>query len=354
MTAATSSDHGAEATVIAHSESSIDGSEVATVQLRHHRFILAEVNTPGHAKSSASSRAVPTAKQLKALLADIAYPVEFGTMRPGMQAGPPLTGEKAIAAHQVWTRGALRAIETTLELVAGPELVHDVIRAYEERSLVGMWSFHEPTASRRAVEAVIEEVLDKVERYPSVALNVHKQIANRPLETYMWHLSVHTAHLNGHGSSWENLFRQRCTPTDGSPALAQPEFYVAADLIQAALEQSTPRLLDATEAHTPYLQGVDLSEFSPNLLAAISTARCARTSYQSQAGVRDPLDDLRMFTDLRRAHPPHWAPFEHVTRPSVDSAGRIPGWRPLRHDDGWLLEVESATKTRRALEGATS
>lgn len=345
----TFSDCGAEATVIAHSMSPIDGSAVATVQVRHHRFILAETNTHGHAKSSASSRAIPTAKQLNALLDDIAYPVEFGTLRPGMQAGPPLTGAKDAAAREAWTRGALRAIETTLELVASRDIVDEVVRRHEERSIVGLWSFYNPSMSQSVVRQVIAEVLSLAEQNAgAAALSVHKQVANRPLEPYMWHEAVHTAHVKGPGSSWENLFRQRCRPTDGSPALAQPEFYVAADLIAEAIEASTPRLLGHSDAHTPYLQGVDSVEFSTDELAAISTARCARTSYMNQAGVRDPLDDLRMFGNLRGATPPHWAPFEHVTRPNIDPAGRIPGWRPLRHDVCWLVDTEAAAAARLA------
>jgi hypothetical protein len=45
----------------------------------------------------------------------------------------------------------------------------------------------------------------------------------------------------------------------------------------------------------------------------ISCARCARISYLTHDGRRDPLEDLRLYGDLLQ--PGHMSPFEHAARP---------------------------------------
>lgn len=334
------------ATVIADSVS-VDGSRVVTVEVRHHRFALAEFNTHSHAKNSASTRAIPSAKIIAGLIADCAYPVEFGVNQPGMQAGPPLTGRRQTEAMTVWCRGALNAIQTTLELMTSPSIVADELSCFAALSLaqiggVSLWdhdlilsdgqAFERILSCRPDVQRFVESVLTAAaDADPDTILNVHKQIAGRPLEPYSWHVSVHTAHLHGVGSSWENLFAQRCTPASGK-RLAQPEFADAADAARTAIEASTPVLLAPGEWHMPYLRPDDRSTLDVDQLLAVSVGRVARTSYVTQNGLRDVVEDLLLFLRLALARPPHWSPFEHVATPAPSGGtGRIPQWTTLRH-----------------------
>src|ERR1700722_14687036 len=78
---------GPTAHVVADSISE-DGIRLTTMEVRLHRFVLAELNTHRvFSRNSASSRALPVAKQIQAVREDPAVPVEFGAKRAGMQSG---------------------------------------------------------------------------------------------------------------------------------------------------------------------------------------------------------------------------------------------------------------------------
>lgn len=150
-------------------------------------------------------------------------------------------------------------------------------------------------------------------------LGVHKSIVNRLIEPYMYHRVILSS------TEWENFFRQRCSP------LAQPEIEAAANCIRAVYEDSTPVELGMGEWHTPYI--LDDEKFDIEDRKKISAARCARVSYLTHDGVRDPSKDLELFERLTTAEPPHASPLEHVATPSmVRAPGNFDGWRQLRHD----------------------
>lgn len=68
------------------------------------RIILAEVNT--HmiaAKNAASSRAIPTLKQLKNILKDPFIPISIGQYQSGMQAGTEISGPRRWLNEQLWS-----------------------------------------------------------------------------------------------------------------------------------------------------------------------------------------------------------------------------------------------------------
>lgn len=179
------------------------------------------------------------------------------------------------------------------------------------------------------------------------AQGLHKSVTNRLLEPYMWHTVVVTS------TAWDNFFAQR------SNALAQPEIRVVSELMEQAYGASAPRELGAGDWHLPYVQADESGDWAE--LAKVSAARCARTSYLTQAGVRDRSKDLELFTRLVTARPAHWSPLEHVATPwpenrasgelaftDIDGkpqsthldhlprVGNLLGWRSLR------TEVEAA------------
>lgn len=271
-----------QATVVA--DSVVPGwTRLTTVEVRIHRFVLAELNTHRmFSRNSASSRAIPIQKQIDRILGDCAFPVEFGSNQPGMQAGPPLTGRKLKRAKKQWAK-----------------------------------------ASRDAVRRV-----KKLQK-----LGVHKQVANRILEPFMWHTVIITA------TDWQNFFDQRCHPD------AQPEIRVAAEAIRAAMEASTPRALGPDDYHLPYIQD-DEHDLPLWKRIKISVARCARVSYLTHGGVRDIEKDFELFAKLATANPPHWSPMEHVARPGGygDSIGNFKGWIQVRHDLDQLAYLEGTNQ----------
>src|SRR4051812_50181214 len=82
---------GFDAKVLADSVSPAE-HRLTTLEATFPRFVLAEFNTHRvFSRNSASSRAIPVAKQLRRVLDDPYVPIEFGSNKPGMQAGPGLT-----------------------------------------------------------------------------------------------------------------------------------------------------------------------------------------------------------------------------------------------------------------------
>lgn len=252
-------------------DSTWEGDRVTTLEVVMHRFVLAEFNTHRvFSRNSASSRAIPVAKQLNRLIAHPAIPLTFPAEQKGMQGGEPLGEQEQMQAIDVW-HGA-----------------RDAAMAYA----------HQLTE-----------------------LGVHKSVTNRLLEPFMWHTVVVTS------VEWENFFHQRCSP------LAQPEIRVAAEAMRDALAGSTPDQLEEGWFHLPYLDGETIAEVtsmeadSTDVLCSVSAARCARVSYLTQDGRRDYNEDLVLYKRLVSADPGHWSPLEHVCRPptAAEQGSILPG-----------------------------
>ena len=77
-----------------------DGIRLTTMEVKMHRFILAEMNTHRiFSRNSASSRAIPVKKMLERVKTDPAMPVFWGKNQSGMGASEelsPLEKEEAI------------------------------------------------------------------------------------------------------------------------------------------------------------------------------------------------------------------------------------------------------------------
>ena len=319
------------AKVIAHSVSP-EGVEIVTWEKRHHRWVLAEENTHATpAKNSASSRARPIAKVIDDVRANPATPVVWASEQRGMSGGEPVSDENAAVARRIW----------------------DLHR--EETLRVGF------------------ELRD---------LGVHKSITNRLIEPHMMHTSVWTA------TAIENYFAQRCHPD------AQPEIRLVAERMRDALAASTPVEVGFGEWHLPYVNDEDREQVAKafakkvasdpisvaahdlgvqTVLARISAARVARTSYLTQDGKRDLTLDLglygRLAADrLAAAEPPHWSPLEQVAIPCpanrqianltcpgpdgtvldypvshLPKVGKFLGWLSMRH----IVEAEHKMATFR-------
>ncbi len=266
-----------------------DGHRLTTIEVTCHRIVLAELNTHRvFSRNSASSRAIPVAKQIARVTADPAWPVYWGANEKGMQANEELPEADIASARHIW----LKARDACL--VAAEDLR---------------------------------------------ALGLHKQLANRLLEPWMWVTDIVSS------TEWANFWKQRCTKF--SP-LAQPEMRAAADAMYDVYEASAPQFKGWGDWHLPYTTKDDcvwaVGESMPaklrgdEALKRISVARCARVSYLTHDGLRDPNEDLAMYDRLVSASPMHASPLEHVARPIRRSncehwehQGNFWGWTQLRH-----------------------
>jgi thymidylate synthase ThyX len=280
------------------------GHRLTTLEATFPRFVLAEFNTHRvFSRNSASSRAIPIAKQLRRLLEDPYVPIEFGSNQPGMQAGPALTGEKRAGAEREWLRARDDAVRRVLGLVTDPD---EVAASDDLLEVLGR------------VEAAARE-----RSRPPAWLNVHKQVANRLLEPFMWHTVIVTA------TEWENFWNLRCHPD------AQPEIRLVAERMRDAIEGSEPADLGWGEWHLPLVRTEDREEAAVEDLVKVSVGRCARVSYLTHAGKRDLQADIDLYQRLIDSG--HMSPLEHPAQPLTEAelkesewSGNFRGWRPYR------------------------
>jgi hypothetical protein len=236
------------------------GHRLTTFEIRFHRFVLAEFNTHRvFSRSSASSRAVPVHKFLDRVRSTPAYPAAWPAEQSGMQGGEALSPEHTAEAVAFW---------------------HD---AADDMALIA------------------ETLVD---------IGVHKSVTNRLLEPFLMHTVICTA------TSYENFFGLRCNP------LAQPEIRIAAEMMQKAYWDSKPTPLAVGQWHLPYLSDEEIAELGDDA-RKVSAARCARVSYLTHDGTRDPAKDVELFEKLANADPAHSAPLEHVATPNLDNVHRV-------------------------------
>lgn len=234
-----------------------DGFRITTFQVVIPRIVLAEFNTHRRAsRNSASSRAIPVKDMLEKVENNPFIPTYWGKNQKGMAAFEEFEGPEATRLSDLWITASKMATLVTKELMAR---------------------------------------------------GVHKQLANRLLEPWLWQTIICT------GTEWENYINLR---TEGT---AQPEIQIPSRLMVEARLASTPKLLGYGEWHLPLVRDVDLETllqegYSTWEIAQISAGRCARVSYLTHDGKRDPKADIAMCAE-RLVPAGHMSPLEHCARP---------------------------------------
>lgn len=191
-------------------------TRITSVQVKYPRFILPQLNTHRvFSRSTASSRAVPTAKLIEMIRNEPVVPVHWGQNQAGMVAENKLSMGRAAAAEAVWKEAAYSAANTA-------QLLADI--------------------------------------------GVHKQVVNRILEPFMWAETIITA------TEWDNFFKLRIADD------AQPEIQALAKAIKKAMDESVPveRAFHLPYLRDDEL---DETRWTYAQRAKISAARCARVSY---------------------------------------------------------------------------
>lgn len=293
-----------EARVLADSVNP-QGDRLITLEETYPRIIHAERMTHRiHSKNSASTRAIPLSNQLRNLLENPFIPERFGVNQPGMQAYNHLSGLKHDDAVEVWLTGRDRALTTTIELILGREAAADVLGYDPTREFVHR---DELTENFDELMALIPKSTDTIDLHETGFLNVHKQLAGRGLEAYMWHTIISS------GTEWDNYFALRDHPE------AQGEIATVARLTRKAIEDSNPVDLEPGQYHTPL---VEPDEFITEPFDAIraSAARCAAVSYNRQT-FKNFEKEVGRYNDLRGGG--HMSPLEHQATPLSEEEVRV-------------------------------
>lgn len=197
-------------------DSIMGGTRITSVQVKYPRFILPQLNTHRvFSRSTASSRAVPTAKLIDMVRNNPVIPVHWGQNQAGMVAENEMDEARITAAKTVWLEAANTAANIAQELAE---------------------------------------------------IGVHKQVVNRILEPFMWAETIITA------TEWDNFFRLRLADD------AQPEIQALAKAIHKAMAESDPeqRVFHLPYLREDEL---DNTRWTYSQKAKISAARCARVSY---------------------------------------------------------------------------
>lgn len=262
-------------------DSVYNDKRITTLQLVMPRFTLSQFNKHrAFSSNAASSRAIPTAKLIEQVRKDCVKPVYWGENQAGMVADNELKGWKKGVCEEIWGIAAHNAADTAQQLLE---------------------------------------------------MGVHKQIANRVLEPFMW------AHVVVTATEWDNFFKLRLEHD------SQPEMQELARCMKEAMDNSEPV---QRRVHFPYITKKDwdvyqyLTVDDPSAgfkdadyceLAKISAARCARVSYLNHdQSEPDLVKDLTLAKRLHDAF--HLSVFEHqavaYANPTMQS-GNFKGW--LQH-----------------------
>jgi thymidylate synthase ThyX len=250
---------------------SAGGARLTTMKLCYPRFIHAEFMTHrALSRNASSSRAIPIAKMIDGVEADMAEPVEWGRNQAGMQARELLDDTDRKAAQALW-RGAGRA----------------AVRASRDLAATG----------------------------------VHKQIANRVTEPWQ-HISVVVT-----ASDWDNFFALRCHE-DADPTMAELAWAMAHALHAGRPQPAKPE----SWCHLPFVTDGEKLTLDEASQIEASVARCARVSYRNHDGSYPVLEKDRELASQLRASG-HWSPFEHQGMPLPSQgirSGNFRGWLQYR------------------------
>lgn len=273
-----------------------DGCRLTTLEATYPRIVHSEMMTHrAFSRNSASTRAIPIATQLYNLLTNPFIPEKFGINQPGMQAYNHLSGFKHDQAVEMWLRGRDRAVTTVLELILGPDLAESVLEYESNREYVNgeilLESFDE-------IKKLLPKSGDEIDLSETNILNVHKQLAGRGLEAYMWHTIVLT------GTEFENFYALR------DHAEAQGEIATIARLMAQAHKKSEPLELGYGQWHLPYVDSGEFATAEEGIRS--SGARAAAASYGRQ-NIKNPDKEFERYESLRSGG--HMSPLEHQATP---------------------------------------
>ncbi|SDB84838.1 Thymidylate synthase complementing protein [Sanguibacter gelidistatuariae] len=271
-----------------------DGDRLTTMVVTFPRIVLAEVNTHrALSRNSASSRAIPVTKQIRAVLETPFVPDEFPAYSTGMQPRRFLDEGDHGAARRDWLAARDSAVGHACKLLTGDAVPHP-----------GDEDFYDVLAAAVADPAA-----------PSVA----KEIANRLLEPFMWHTAIISA------TDWSNFFGLRCHPD------AQRQIRLTAEAMREALAASTPSASSWGTWHLPFVTDEERTGALPATdLARVSAARCARVSYETHWKESSVSQDLERYGRLAGAG--HLSPMEHAAVSEPGRFANYSGWRQLRLD----------------------
>lgn len=252
-------------------DSNYRDTRLVTLEIDLWRAVLPEFNTHRMiSRNFQSTRAVPTNKLIQQIRENPYVPVKFARNQQGMVAGEAFSGSEYDQALGEWLSAANSAADHAQSLTE---------------------------------------------------MGVHKEVAGRLLEPFMWTKGVVTATEK----AWNEFFKLRLHPD------AQPEIYALAEKIKDAIDGSQPVTLKAGKWHLPYVTAsvgnnakIQYNPTTDTLIGTenaikISSSCCAQVSYRK---LDDSLEKATKVYDMLNLpidgvypdDPPHFSPTEHIAK----------------------------------------
>ena len=268
-----------KAEIIEDNRSVKTGERLTSFIVSYPRFVHAELMTHRmFSRNSSSSRAIPNARMIANIEKDPVVPVWWGKNQKGMQAVTEINN--TFAAERMWLEA------------------RDMMLGYSRN-------------------------LSK--------LGMHKQIANRLIEPWMFITVLITA------TEYDNFFHLRTSQVEDigergfDPNFAaQPEIQKVARMMWELHTKQQPTPVEVGYWHLPFVTEEERNTLSLDVKQKLSVARCARVSYLNHDGTQDPESDKRLYMQLSTAG--HWSPFEHIAQAQETDKrfGNLFGWKQYR------------------------
>ncbi len=239
-------------------DSTCQDTRLTTLSLVMPMTLIREFNTHrAFSRNASSSRAVPVSKTLQEVTENPVVPIYWGKNQAGMQSYQEIAEEDKNKALQIWLEARDAAVKYASQLAE---------------------------------------------------LGVHKQYSNLLLDPFAWIRVVVSS------TEWDNFFTLRLHET------AKPEIRLLAQEMHKAMTLSEPVSRPVYNAenvspdmwHLPYISEEERGSHPVTDLVRMSTARCARVSYNKHDSTPPTLEeDMKLSVMLLDQHPPHASPAEH-------------------------------------------
>jgi thymidylate synthase ThyX len=235
----------------------------------------------------------------------------------------PHSVHKDVMTHR-WARNfqSFRAVppEVLLERLRKGEYFIPEVFGHRTK---GMGQRNEPIEGQDAIdqklaaqiwEEHVFETIDRAERF--LDMGMAKQQINFLLQDLCFIRGIITTTM----PQLENFFGLRLAVNELGDPIARPEVYKIAQMMYDAFKASTPQQVGAGAWHLPLVTEQEFhwaeKDHDPKeweYWRKVSVGRCARVSYLTHDGVRDPEKDIALHDRLRGDG--HMSPFEHQGTP---------------------------------------
>ena len=285
------------AEIVGHSLSPQE-DELISVLCTFPRIILAEVNTHRMlSKNTSSSRAIPFNKMVEAVQSNPFIPIAWQKEHTGMQGYEYLVDEEDIEyAIGTWLHQKDRAIEDAKILNSGANVTKQLCNRLLEPF---MWTTMLITGSR--------EGWDNFFNLRCPQYKIHQGTYKSKKEALKYGLS------NGELKNWSDL-----DWLQNNEGHAEIHMMALAEEIYDAMNESTPKQLQANQWHIPMISDLESLKLSTNDQIKLSVGRAANTSYTVVGdGKKLTLEQaVRIHDKCKELN--HSSVFEHCARAMSD------------------------------------